>query len=194
VSAEPGTTRDYVEVRAVWNGVAVTLVDTAGERDAAAEVERRGIDLGRARAASADLRLRVIGPGDEVPAKDESGHELRLASKMDLQWVPPPGLLMTSAVTGEGIERVRAAIIEAVGLADDAEAGSAVLLTERQRAAAAQARTSFSAARAGLAAEAPLEVIALEVRSGANALAALEGDQVGEEVLDALFRRFCIGK
>jgi tRNA modification GTPase len=97
-------------------------------------------------------------------------------------------------VTGEGIDALRAAIVAEVGLADDAEAGSAVLLTERQRAAAAQARTSFSAARAGLAADAPLEVVALEVRTGATALAALEGEQVGEEVLDALFRRFCIGK
>jgi tRNA modification GTPase len=202
VSDEPGTTRDYVEVRAVWNGVAVTLVDTAGERDAAAEVERRGIDLGRSRAAAADLRVRVIGPGDEVPATVERGdevpatveRELRVASKADLAWSRPPGALATSALTGEGIEALRAAIVADVGLADDAEAGSAVLLTERQRAAAANARTGFAAARAGLAADAPLEILALEVRSGANALAALEGDAVGEEVLDALFRRFCIGK
>jgi tRNA modification GTPase len=192
VSDEPGTTRDYVEVRAVWNGVAVTLVDTAGERDAAAEVERRGIDLGRSRAAAADLRVRVVGPDDEVPATAD--RELRVASKIDLGWAPPAGSIATSALTGEGLDALRAAIVAEVGLADDAEAGSAVLLTERQRAAAAQARTSFAAARAGLVADVPLEVVALDVRSGANALAALEGDSVGEEVLDALFRRFCIGK
>ena len=194
VSEEPGTTRDYVEVRAVWDGVPVTLVDTAGERDAAAEVERRGIDLGRERAATADLRLRVIGPGDELPLAATATGELRVASKLDLGWSAPAGVLATSAVTGAGIAELRAAIVAEAGLADDAEAGSAVLLTERQRAAAAAARGAFGAARAGLAEDAPLEVVAIEARSGAAALAALEGEQVGEEVLDALFRRFCIGK
>lgn len=194
VSEEPGTTRDYVEVRALWDGVSVTLVDTAGERVAAADVERRGIDLGRARAASADVRLRVIGPGDAIPATSPGQRELRVASKSDLGWSPPAALLRTSALTGDGIERLRAAIIEEVGLADDAEAGSSVLLTERQRAAAAQARSSFATARDGLLDDGPLEVVALETRAGAAALAALEGEQVGEEVLDALFRRFCIGK
>jgi tRNA modification GTPase len=197
VSDEPGTTRDYVEVRALWDGVAVTLVDTAGERDAAAEVERRGIDLGRARASSADLRLRVIGPGDELgdaAAEGSRVREVRVASKVDLSWSPPPGLLHSSAVTREGIDALRAAIVAEVGLADDAEAGSAVLLTERQRSAAAAARTGFGTARNGLAAGAPLEVVAFDARSGANALAALAGEEVGEDVLDALFRRFCIGK
>jgi tRNA modification GTPase len=200
VSDEPGTTRDYVEVRALWDGVAVTLVDTAGERDAAAEVERRGIDLGRARASSADLRLRVIGPGGPGDALGDAAadgtrvREVLVASKVDLAWSPPAGLLRSSALTGEGIEALRAAIVAEVGLADDAEAGSAVLLTERQRSAAAAARTGFGTARSGLAAGAPLEVVAFDARSGANALAALAGEEVGEDVLDALFRRFCIGK
>jgi tRNA modification GTPase len=207
VSAEPGTTRDYVEVRALWDGVSVTLVDTAGERDAAADVERRGIDLGRMRAAAADLRILVMGPetvGDTVldqsiglsntVSPTVTGRELRVASKVDLGWTPAEGLRRTSALTGEGIEALRAAIVAEVGLADDAEAGSAVLLTERQRAAAAAARGAFAAARTGLAGGAPLEVVAYDVRSGAMALASLEGEQVGEEVLDALFRRFCIGK
>lgn len=197
VSEDPGTTRDYVEVRAVWDGVAVTLVDTAGERDAAAEVERRGIDLGRERAASADVSVRVIGPdaSEPAPAPRASGaRELRVASKIDLGWNAPAGVLATSSVTGAGIDALRAAIVAEVGLADDAEAGSAVLLTERQRAAAAAARTGFAAARTGLASGAPLEVVAYDARSGATALASLEGEQVGEDVLDALFRRFCIGK
>jgi tRNA modification GTPase len=122
------------------------------------------------------------------------GRELRVASKVDLGWSTGDGLLRTSAVTGEGIDALRAAIVAEVGVADDAEAGSAVLLTERQRAAAAAARGAFAAARTGLAGGSPLEVVAYDVRSGAMALASLEGEQVGEEVLDALFRRFCIGK
>ncbi len=192
VDDEPGTTRDYVEVRAIWAGVAVTLIDTAGERDGAAAVEQRGIELGRRRAASADLVVRVVGPGEVVPPA--SPRDLIVASKLDLGWAPAGVSCRTSAVTGAGIEALRQAIIAHVGLADDVEAGSVVLLTERQRAAAAAARGSFDAARAVLLASSPLELAALEVRSGANALATLEGEQVGEEVLDQLFARFCIGK
>ena len=198
VADEPGTTRDYVEVRTVWDGVAVTLVDTAGERAAVADVERRGIALGRARAAQADLRLHVLGPGDSIPAEAgvgaAGGGELRVASKGDLGWVTPAGMLVTSAVTGQGIQELRRELIAFVGLADDAEAGSAVLLTERQRAAAELARRGFQAGAAGLLSGAPLELVAVDVRSAATALASLEGDEVGEDVLDQLFARFCIGK
>lgn len=191
VADEPGTTRDYVEVRTTWDGVAVTLIDTAGERDASG-VEARGIELGRRRAAAADLVLHVLGPSS--PPALPSPRTLAVASKVDLGWSPPPSLHATSAVTGLGISSLRTAIIARLGLADDAEAGSAVILTERQRAAAAAAATAFEAAFTALSSSAPLEVIALEARSGATALAALQGDEVGEDVLDALFARFCIGK
>ncbi len=189
VADEPGTTRDYVEVRTTWDGVAVTLIDTAGEREASG-VEARGIELGRQRAAAADLVLHLHGPSS-TPALP-SPRTLAVASKVDL-WSPPASLHRTSAVTGEGISELRAAIISRLGLADDAEAGSAVILTERQRAAAAAATAAFEAAFSALS-SAPLEVVALEARSGATALATLQGDEVGESVLDALFARFCIGK
>jgi tRNA U34 5-carboxymethylaminomethyl modifying GTPase MnmE/TrmE len=82
-------------------------------------------------------------------------------------------LLRSSAITGEGIAELRRAIIARLGLADDAEAGSAVILTERQRAAAAAAAVAFDAAVSALAAHAALEVVALEARAGAAALATL---------------------
>lgn len=196
VADEPGTTRDYVEVRAVWDGVAVTLIDTAGERDAGAmgAVERRGIELGRQRAAGADVIVRVVAPdGPEVSA---APRELVVASKCDLGRAVPAGMIATSALTGAGIDELRRAIVERVGLADDVEAGSAVVLTERQRSAAATAAAAFGAAHAALVDERPLEVLALETRAGANALASLDGAAaaVGEDVLDALFAKFCIGK
>ncbi len=204
VSEEPGTTRDYVEVRTIWDGVAVTLVDTAGERAAAAGLEERGIALGRRRAARADVVVRVVGPDDvgegggEVvggEARGEAvGDELRVASKVDLGWGPGPALLPTSAVTGAGVAELRRAIVARVGLAEDVEAGSAVLLTERQRAAAATARAAADAGAGALRAGRPLELAALDVRAAATALAALEGESVGEEILDELFARFCIGK
>ena len=167
------------------------MIDTAGERAGVGAVEQRGIELGQERAARADVVVRVLGPDDAPVA---GARELAVASKLDLGWTPALPVLSTSAVTGAGIDDLRRAIIARVGLADDVEAGSAVVLTERQRAAAAAAASGFSAALVALDAGSPLEVVALEGRAGANALAALEGTDVGEDVLDQLFARFCIGK
>src|SRR5207248_5371554 len=69
VTAEPGTTRDYVEAELEWYGVPVTLVDTAGEREVSDPVERRGVELGRARAAQADAVVLVVDA--TVPVIDD---------------------------------------------------------------------------------------------------------------------------
>ena len=79
-------------------------------------------------------------------------------------------------------------------LADDPEAGSAVLLTARQHAAAAAAARGLAAARELLASPAPLELVAVEARGALEALGQLTGERVAEDVLDRLFARFCIGK
>ncbi len=191
VSDEPGTTRDYVEARVEWDGVVVTLVDTAGLRGGGEALERAGRELGQRRAQEADVVLAIVGPGEAAPTVD--GRTIVVASKCDLGGATPAGALPTSAVTGAGLAALRAAVLARVGVVDDVEAGSAVVLSERQRAAAAEAAQRFAAA-AELPVAALPELRALELRAGATALAALVGEQVGDDVLDALFARFCIGK
>lgn len=193
VSPEAGTTRDYVEVAVVWGGVAVTLIDTAGWRDATGDLEARGIELGRARAAEADVVVEVIAPGEEARALGP--RSIGVASKADLGGAVPEGWLATSAVTQAGLEALRARIVAFAGLADDVEAGSAVLLTARQGAAAEAAARGLAAAATLLGDPAqPLELAAVEARGALDALGALVGETVGEDVLDRLFARFCIGK
>lgn len=192
VSPEAGTTRDYVEVPVVWDGVAVTLIDTAGWRAGAGGLEERGIAMGRARADECDVVLEVIAAGDA--ARPLGPRAIGVASKADLGGAVPAGWIATSAVAGTGLAELRAAIVARAGLADDSEAGSAVLLTARQRDAAARAQQALAAAAELIDAARPLELAAVEARSGLVALAALAGEGVGEDVLDALFARFCIGK
>jgi len=208
VSAEAGTTRDYVEASVVWDGVAVTLVDTAGWRadgDALGELEARGLELGRGRVQECDVVVDVVGP-DEPPRAFVAG-AIGVASKTDLAVAgganrgpavgvdaARAGLLATSAVRGDGIAALRAAIVAWAGLADDPEAGSAVLLTERQRDAARAAARGMAEAGTLLASGSPLELVAVEARGALDALASLAGERVGEEVLDRLFASFCIGK
>jgi tRNA modification GTPase len=187
--------RDHAGLRrgpVVWDGVAVTLIDTAGWRAGAGGLEERGIALGRARADECDVVLEVIAAGE--PARPLGARAIGVASKADLGGGVPAGWIATSAVAGTGLAELRAAIVARAGLADDSEAGSAVLLTARQRDAAARAQQALAAAAELIDAARPLELAAVEARAGLVALAALAGEGVGEDVLDALFARFCIGK
>jgi tRNA modification GTPase len=138
VSEEPGTTRDVVETRLVLDGWEVDLVDVAGERDdAEGPIERAGIARAVAARAEADLVLRVV-PGDRPgqPLQDVPAHELLVLSKADMATIEPPaGAMVTSAVTGAGIERLIAAIVARLvpeQRDDPSLLAGAVPFTERQ--------------------------------------------------------------
>ncbi|HWO18388.1 MAG TPA: tRNA uridine-5-carboxymethylaminomethyl(34) synthesis GTPase MnmE [Kofleriaceae bacterium] len=202
VAAEPGTTRDWLETTAVWQGVAVTLIDTAGRRDTADPIERRGIALGEERVASADV---VVVVNDGVAPWDRGerygARAIVVRSKADLGGGGGGGggggeaaAEATSAATGQGLDELRRRILEVAGVADREGAEHALVTTARQHAMAAAARDAFAAGLALWRARRPLEVLAVELRQGAQALAQLRGVEVGERVLDEVFARFCIGK
>lgn len=195
VTAEPGTTRDYVETRLVWSGVPVTLIDTAGEREAHSEAERRGIALSRKRAAEADVRVAVHAAPDVPRSAPPDSRDLHIATKADLgggAW--DSELLATSCADGRGVDALRAAVLErALGRASEGDDG-AVVTSERQRALLDTAARGLAATAAAARAGQPAEIVALELRAGAGALSDVLGERVGGDVLDALFARFCIGK
>lgn len=193
VAAQPGTTRDWLEVSDVWNGIAVTLVDTAGTRETDDPIEQRGIALGEARVASADVVL-VVNDGDS-PWDDGARFAERalvVKSKGDLG-ASDLGLV-TSATTGAGMSELKAAVLALAGVADSEGGEQPFVTTARQQALAAAARDAFAAARAARVEKAPAEVIAIELRTAAQSLAQLRGVEIGDRMLDELFARFCIGK
>ena len=194
VGAAPGTTRDWIEVADVWNGVAVTLIDTAGLRATSDPVEQRGIALGEARVAAADVVLVV---NDGQAAWDDGARFTERAvlvrSKADLGASAVAGLA-TSATTGEGLDELRRRVLEVAGVADQEGSEQAFVTTARQRSLAASARGAFAAAIMARQQQRPPEVVAVELREAARVLAQLRGVEVGERVLDEVFARFCIGK
>ena len=136
VSAIPGTTRDALETRVVLGGVPVTLVDTAGLRDAADEIEAEGVRRARARAAAADLviadggwrrgvplplRRGLGGGGGEhrrrplppTPSRRRAMLDILVANKVDLGGAVPDGALGVCALTGAGLDALRARLAEA---------------------------------------------------------------------------------
>jgi len=195
VSALPGTTRDYVEVLVEWEGVAVTLVDTAGRRDEADAIEQGGMELGKRRAAEADVVL-VISDGVAPWVLDYDDRAIYVLSKADLgrPRVLPEGreVIETSAVTAVGLDEVRRAALQRQGLA--AVSGDAeILVTERQRSLAAVAASAFSVASERLEST-PRELVAYDIREGYKALMEMRGVEAEDRVVDEIFARFCIGK
>jgi tRNA modification GTPase len=194
VASEPGTTRDYLEVRDSWSGVAVTLIDTAGTRSTPDAIEARGIALGEERVASADVVVVVNDGSHEWDDGARYGaRALVVRSKADLGG-DTRGALATSAATGAGLDELRARVLVLAGVADQEGREDAFVTTVRQQGLAAAARAAFGAALAVFRDKRPAEVVALEVRQGVQSLAQLRGVEVGDRVLDEVFARFCIGK
>jgi tRNA modification GTPase len=212
VDAEPGTTRDVVEVDVELNGVPVRLCDTAGLREPVGRVEALGIEKGAERARGADAVLAVLDGADgaiEPSAIDRAIVRLELGpaavvvalNKSDLPgWRGdrvPPGLagarcVAVSAATGAGCEDLAKAIGEA--LAEDEDPCEIVLTTVRQHRAVAEARDGAEKAAALLEQGAFPELAAAEVRFAREALAALFGTAADEDLLAAVFSSFCLGK
>ncbi|HME21753.1 MAG TPA: tRNA uridine-5-carboxymethylaminomethyl(34) synthesis GTPase MnmE [Acetobacteraceae bacterium] len=184
VSAIAGTTRDALETRVVLGGVPVTLVDTAGLRDAENEIEAEGVRRARARAAAADLVISVSEAG--TPAED--GNVL-VANKIDLGGAVPAGAIGVSALTGEGLDTLRARLAEAARSLTES-AGPPPLTQARHRAALLEAAARLAGAQTAELSELRAEDLRLALR----ALGRITGNVGVEDILNTLFARFCIGK
>ena len=185
VAATPGTTRDVLETRVVLGGVPVTLVDTAGLRETGDAIEAEGVRRARARAAQADLVVAVCEAGG--PAGEPA--DIAVANKLDLGGAVPVGALGVSARTGQGLDALRDRLAEAARSLTES-AGPPALTQARHRAALlAAAERLAGAAGAGLP-----ELRAEDLRLALRSIGRITGMVGVEDILDALFARFCIGK
>lgn len=199
VSASPGTTRDVIEVDLDLLGYPVTIVDTAGLRSVDDEVEREGVRRAKTQAKEADLRLLVFDatawpPGEDPAGLGHADETLGVLNKVDLE---DPGavawrgreLVRVSALTGRGLDDLVREIAEIA--ARELRAVEAPVLTRaRHREALGDCSGALERAAGGLEAE----LVAEDVRLAARALGRITGRVDVEDVLDVIFREFCIGK
>jgi tRNA modification GTPase len=195
VSPVAGTTRDVIETLLALDGIAMRFSDTAGIRTQSAD-DVEAIGIGRAKAAveAADILL-WLGPSTEAPAHPR---RILIAAQAD-RWrgdsVAEAGAarcdLILSAATGEGMDRLHAAIVETARVLLPREGEAA--LRQRQRAALAEARDWLSI-EAGTRETEDMILIAERLRLAATTLDRITGRAGVEDMLDALFGRFCIGK
>ncbi len=215
VSPYPGTTRDVIEVHLDLAGYPVTLLDTAGIRDSDDPVEQEGVRRARARAEAADLVLWVsdasvtgtaAGDADKIIIKTNTwslNNKIDLAadklgknklSKNSESGFGREGIkrFAVSAATGAGVD----GLVDALGaFAGDFFASTEAPLTTRARHRAALERTVAALDRAlGEGELGREEVVAEELRLAATELGRLTGRVDVEDILDVIFRDFCIGK
>ncbi|MFN4353918.1 tRNA uridine-5-carboxymethylaminomethyl(34) synthesis GTPase MnmE [Parvibaculum sp.] len=193
VSGEAGTTRDVLEVRLDIGGVPVTLADTAGLREAGGEIEREGVRRALAMAEAADLRIVVAAPdagGDFALAR---GDDIRVFNKLDLAGEVPAGAIGVSALTGAGLERLEAALQDRIGAAFEAREHP-VITRARHREGLRDCMVSLDRAGEALGRGLDAELVAEDLRLAARALGRITGRVDVEDLLDVIFRDFCIGK
>ena len=198
VTAIPGTTRDPIEVALDLAGVPVVLVDTAGVRESADPIEAEGVRRACARAEAADLVLWLVEAGDPNPASPppSAKQSITIRTKGDLidsekqRKLQQQGAFILSAHSGMGMERLLKILeCEAATLG-----GEPALVTHaRQRHALAETAERLESAIAS-AVPGREEIVAEELRLAARALGRITGRVDVEDVLDQIFKNFCIGK
>ncbi len=202
VSDVPGTTRDFLTEAIDLEGLAVTLVDTAGERQAQEAVELEGVLRAVRAREDADLVLIVIDSGEELIDEDRRLIEsvpgdarLIVASKADREakWKMPDAIRV-SAARNTGLSDLRCAIIRSLcgdeGLRDPAAISNMrhVMLLKEARAALIDARTSLHDRRA------PEEFVVSDLHRARACFGEVLGIGSSEETLEYIFKHFCIGK
>ena len=207
VTSVAGTTRDVLREDLNLNGLPVQLIDTAGLRDSADEVERIGIDRAREELDKADVVLMVVDSArpldeEETALLKKSGFAPVIAlNKSDLDAVitvmelknlaPEAVIVQTSALTGEGVEDLRKTLYETA--LHGASPEEAYLTGERHIQAAKTAVEALERALDALMSF-TMDCAALDLRAAWESLGSITGENTTEDVVDRIFAKFCLGK
>jgi len=208
VTATPGTTRDLVTETVALGGVPIKLVDTAGIRHSADEAESIGIRKSYEALSEADLVLVVLDSTQEISLEDKellrvcvTGRGMVVANKSDLApngvdvLREPPRVFKTSAITGEGIDALRAAILDQVsGGAAQSEREPGFLTNVRHQRLVEESLSGLAAATHAVERKIPHEMIMLDLYGALRPLDAITGETTTDDILNLIFSSFCIGK
>ncbi len=217
VDETPGTTRDIVAEWANLDGLAVRLLDTAGIRDAKDSVEREGIRRTRLAIEEAGLLLIVLDSSEDLQPSDlllvdwiRERKKIVILNKEDLparldpaaiKEVLPDSPVVQACLAGglkenpiKGIEKLRDYILKQALGRGPGEAEGVLVVSERQASALQGAAEAIGRARRAQSERMPTECLALELGTAIDQLGLIIGTSIKEDLLDGIFRRFCIGK
>jgi tRNA modification GTPase len=204
VTPVAGTTRDYVRATISLEGVPIHLIDTAGLREAADEVERIGIERTWKAAASAGAALFITEAGAPRPEEEKLVARLpaglpvaRVTNKIDLTGEAPStgepaggnAGLRVSARTGDGVPALRSWLLRTAGWKPHGE--GLFMARERHLVALRAAQQGLSRAAGNSQA---FELYAEDLRTSQSALGRITGEVTADDLLGVIFSRFCVGK
>ncbi len=194
VDEAPGTTRDALEAVLEWEGLQITLIDTAGLRDAPERLEARGIERTRLALKSADLAVLLVPKDASADEVSKWQADVPASSRLDVFGKADIGSavsgLSVSGQSGVGVDVLRAKILEALGY----RRAEAVALSSARHLEAVDRAVEALERAAAAHQVSTLEIVAGEVGIALRALAEITGEDARVELLDAVFRRFCLGK
>lgn len=212
VTSIPGTTRDVLEEEVTIRGVPLRLVDTAGIRETMDLVERIGVEKTREMLRRGQVVVVVLDAAEGFQAEDQLVAELVeglprvvVVNKTDLavqriteedlqRFFPGERPLWVSVKEGWGIEEIKEAILQKALAGLGVEENEWLVSNARQERALRRVQECLEAAIAALRSQMPLECVQVDLREGLEALGEVTGESLDEQVIDRIFKDFCIGK
>lgn len=213
VTAIPGTTRDILEETVIVGGIPLVLWDTAGIRHTEDEVEKIGVERARTSVQEAELVLAVFDASSPFDQEDESvlaaltGKQVvPILNKVDLPQIlsledllqrnPLPSPVRLSTKTGEGQSTLEKRLQELVLGSDSPKdrQSSVIVSSVRHRDELIKTKQSLKNALDGLYTALPLDLVAVDLRTALDHIGEITGHVTSEDILDRIFREFCIGK
>jgi tRNA modification GTPase len=197
VSSIAGTTRDAVEGMMEIDGVKFNLIDTAGIRERADEIEAIGIEKAKKILTSADVVLLISDDGNcgkvaNLATDFSGGKVIKVCNKSD---ICAPQFndydILVSAKTGEGLDKLKEKIASlSVG---DVSLDKAYIIEERHNSALQRANEAVVNAINAVGIF-PLDLIALDINKAWSCLGEITGETANEEIINTVFAKFCVGK
>ncbi len=195
ISPMPGTTRDVIEVRCDLSGAPVTFLDTAGLRDTADVVERIGVERAIQRSKEAHVRVLVVSADSEPGVCSSSSVEkpdLLFWNKSDLDPTPPSvDWIIGSVESGKGVDEL---LVRLSKLLHERAAGSSLAAHERVTTCLRSGAKHLGNAIHSLEVGGSSELVSEEIRLAIRSLEELVGRIETDDMLDVVFRQFCMGK
>ncbi len=208
VTPIPGTTRDTLEETLNLRGIPLCLVDTAGITKSADLIEKLGIERSRQALQQADLILMMIDGSEPLQAEDFEIADSVLnrsvvvvVNKSDLPTVADDSTILPearhvhlSALTGEGLNALKDAIVDAIFSGQVQTPDVPVISNPRHCETLRRALAQVTAAENSCHAQCTADLVAIDLTAAVSALGEITGETVGEDILEAIFSNFCVGK
>ena len=202
VTDVPGTTRDTVEDSFSINGIKVNIIDTAGIHETADFVERIGVEKSKQLINKADIVLFVTDSSKPETIEDQQIFKLiknkpylKIANKADISKisnVADNNTIVVSSVTGKGLETLKQKIYNQFNNPDIVE-GSVIITNARHKQSLENAYNHITNAIKAIKNQ-TLDLVSIDLKLAYSALGEITGNTTGEDIIDAIFSKFCLGK